>query len=158
MSVRVGIDTGGTFTDFVLFDDATGSFRVTKLPSTPDDPSRAIADGLRQLEGSEDATQVVVGTTVATNAVIERRGPTVVFVTNDGFEDVPFIARLDKERLYDLHWAKPKPLVRRRDCVGVAGRIDHCGEVVEPLSADALERLLARLRANDDGEAVVAIS
>src|SRR4051794_429876 len=158
MSVRVGIDTGGTFTDFVLFDDATGSFRVTKLPSTPDDPSRAIADGLRQLEGSEDATQVVVGTTVATNAVIERRGPTVVFVTNDGFEDVPFIARLDKERLYDLHWAKPKPLVRRRDCVGVGGRLDHHGRVVEPLAQAGVEALVERLAADRNGESVVAVS
>jgi N-methylhydantoinase A len=158
---RVGIDTGGTFTDFVLFDDTDGTFRVTKVPSTPGDASLAIRAGLRRLEGSSRASQVVVGTTVATNAVLERRGPTVVFVTNAGFEDVPFIARLDKERLYDLHWEKPKPLVRRRDCVGVGGRIDHLGEVVEPLSEEALGRLLERLQAQrqaGDGDAVVAIS
>lgn len=158
MSIRIGIDTGGTFTDFVLFDDASGTFRVTKVPSTPDDPSRAIHSGLGQLEGSAGATQVVVGTTVATNAVIERRGPDVVFVTNAGFEDVPFIARLDKERLYDLHWQKPKPLVRRRDCFGVAGRLDHHGAVVEPLTEDALASLTEGVAAVTDGETVVAVS
>ncbi len=156
MSTRVGIDTGGTFTDFVLFDGDAGTFRVAKVPSTPDDPSRAIQIGLRQL-GAEGARQVVVGTTVGTNAVIERRGPEVVFVTNAGFEDVPFIARIDKERLYDLHWEKPKPLVRRRDCVGVRGRVDHHGSVVEPLAEDDLAALLERL-AGDDEEPVVAVA
>jgi N-methylhydantoinase A len=157
VSTRVGIDTGGTFTDFVLFDDNGGTFRVTKVPSTPDDPSRAIQTGLRRLTGSEDASQVVVGTTVATNALIERRGPAVVFVTNAGFEDVPFIARLDKERLYDLHWQKPKPLVHRRDCFGVGGRLDHHGAVIQRLDEDDLAALLERL---DDIEhaPVVAVS
>jgi N-methylhydantoinase A len=131
---------------------------VTKVPSTPDDPSRAIETGLRQLGGTAAATQAVVGTTVATNAVIERRGPKVVFVTNAGFEDVPFIARLDKERLYDLHWQKPKPLVRRRDCVGVAGRIDRHGGVVEALAEEGVDELVERLRADGDENTVVAIS
>jgi N-methylhydantoinase A len=154
---RVGVDTGGTFTDFVLFDDDAGTFLVTKVPSTPDDPSRAIAAGLAGLAGAAETEQVVVGTTVATNAVIQRQGPEVVFVTNAGFEDVPFIARLDKERLYDLHWEKPKPLVRRRDCVGVGGRLDHHGAVVEPLAEADLDALLARLEGGADG-AVVAVS
>jgi N-methylhydantoinase A len=157
MTTRIGIDTGGTFTDFVLFDDDAGTFRVIKVPSTPDDPSRAIQAGLRQLAGADRARQVVVGTTVATNAVIERRGPQVVFVTNAGFEDVPFIARIDKERLYDLHWEKPSPLVRRRDCVGVGGRLDHHGAVLEPLAEDDLAALVERLE-HVDGDSVVAVS
>jgi N-methylhydantoinase A len=157
MSTRIGIDTGGTFTDFVLFDDSAGTFRVAKIPSTPDDPSRAIHAGLATLTGAEHAGQVVVGTTVATNAVIERRGPEVVFVTNAGFEDVPFIGRLDKERLYDLHWRKPKPLVRRRDCVGVRGRVDHHGVVIEPIAEDDLAALLERFDAYGDPP-VVAVS
>jgi N-methylhydantoinase A len=157
MSVRVGIDTGGTFTDFVLYDDGAGAFLVTKVPSTPDDPSRAIEAGLHRLTGSDAAARVVVGTTVATNAVIQRQGPEVVFVTNDGFEDVPFIARLDKERLYDLHWQKPRPLVRRRDCLGVGGRLDHHGAEVEALAEDDLEALLGRLE-TDGSAPVVAVS
>jgi N-methylhydantoinase A len=158
VSTRVGIDTGGTFTDFVLFDDDAGTFRVAKVSSTPDDPSRAIRAGMRQLDGTAEATQVVVGTTVATNAVIERRGPTVLFLTNAGFEDVPFIARLDKEFLYDLHWEKPKPLVRRRDCVGVSGRIDHHGTVVEPLADEGLGSLKEALLERGEEVGVVAIS
>ena len=84
MSIRIGIDTGGTFTDFVLFDDASGTFTTAKVASTPRDPSLAIRQGLAQLAGSAEADQVVVGTTVATNAVIQRTGPRVLFVTNAG--------------------------------------------------------------------------
>jgi len=154
---RIGIDTGGTFTDFVIVDEATGAARTTKVPSTPDDPSRAIAAGLAQL-GDGGVDQLVVGTTIATNAIIEKRGPTVLYVTNRGFEDVPFIARIDKERLYDLHWQKPKPLVRRRDCVGVEGRVDHHGAVIEELDDAALGRLADELRLRrNGGDVVVAV-
>ncbi len=99
-----------------------------------------------------------MGTTVATNAVLQRLGPTVLFVTNEGFKDVPFIGRLDKERLYDLHWQKPRPLVLRRHCLGVAGRVDHNGEIVERLDPQELDRLRERLRELGEDGAVVAIS
>jgi N-methylhydantoinase A len=156
LPVRVGIDTGGTFSDFVAVDSDTGEVHTAKVPSTPSDPAAAIRAGL-ELLGLPQVEQVVVGTTVATNAVIERRGARVVFVTNEGFTDVPFIGRLDKERLYDLHWEKPKPLVKRADCVGVAGRRNHHGEVVEPVEAARVEELVAQLRELDD-EFAVAIS
>jgi N-methylhydantoinase A len=154
----IGIDTGGTFTDFVLLDGASGTVRTAKVPSTPDDPSRAIRDGLARLDGVDAAEQIVVGTTVATNAVIQRVGPTVLFITNDGFRDVLFIGRLDKERLYDLHWQKPKPLVLRRHCLGVAGRVDHNGEIVERLETRDLDLLRERLRAFTADGLVVAVS
>ncbi len=157
MTARIGIDTGGTFTDFVLVDES-GTLRTAKVPSTPDDPSNAIHSGLAQLVGGESAGQVVVGTTVATNAVIQRAGPTVLFVTNAGFRDVPFIGRLDKERLYDLHWQKPKPLVLRRHCVEVGGRVDHHGEIVEELRPEDLDGLRGRLRALASDGTVVAVS
>jgi N-methylhydantoinase A len=158
MTVRVGIDTGGTFSDFVALDEATGEVRVAKVPSTPREPAAAVRAGLAKLGLRAPVDQVVVGTTVGTNAVIERRGPRVVYVTNAGFTDVPFIGRLDKERLYDLHWQKPKPLVRRRDCIGVTGRVDHHGDVVEPLDPDSLDALEAELGAlaRDDDEIAVA--
>jgi N-methylhydantoinase A len=158
MAVRVGIDTGGTFSDFVALDETTGEVRVAKVPSTPREPAAAIRAGLAKLGLRAPVDQVVVGTTVGTNAVIERRGPRVVYVTNAGFTDLPFIGRLDKERLYDLHWQKPKPLVRRRDCIGVVGRVDHHGDVVEPLDADSLDALEAELGAlaRDDDEIAVA--
>ena len=126
MTARIGIDTGGTFTDFVLVDES-GTFRTTKVPSTPDDPSRAIHCGLAQLVGGESAGRSSSARRWRRTRSSSGAGPTVVFVTNAGFEDVPFIGRLDKERLYDLHWQKPKPLVRRRDCFGVGGRLDHHG-------------------------------
>src|SRR2546427_10196908 len=155
--LRLGIDTGGTFTDFVLVDEESGEVRVAKVPSTPDDPARAIAAGLAQLADGA-VGQLIVGTTIATNSLIQRNGPTVLYVTNRGFEEVPFIGRLDKERLYDLHWQKPKPLVLRRDCVGVAGRIDQHGAVVEELAEEGIDELVERLRADGDGSTVVAIS
>ena len=159
MSKRIGIDTGGTFTDFVLYDDETGTFTTTKVPSTPADPSLAIRHGLAQLDLTDGIAQVVVGTTVATNAVIQRQGPRVLFVTNEEFKDVPFIGRIDKERLYDLHWRKPKPLVRRRDCFGVGGRIDHHGSIVERLDFAGLDEVAEQLAGvNGEEEVVVAVS
>jgi len=153
---RLGIDTGGTFTDFVLVDEEAGSVRTVKVPSTPGDPSRAIAAGLADL-AELGVDQLIVGTTIATNSLIVRNGPRVVYVTNRGFEEVPFIGRLDKERLYDLHWRKPKPLVLRRDVIGVPGRIDAHGRVLEELGEAALEAFRSELGERIDGEAVVAI-
>src|SRR4051794_21974693 len=98
MRLDVGIDTGGTFCDFVAR-SADGRVETTKVPSTPNRPSEAIGVGLRDLLerfGDVDVLRVTVGTTVATNALIERRGPRVTLITNDGFTDVPFIARMDK--------------------------------------------------------------
>ena len=159
MTVRLGVDTGGTFSDFVLVDEEAGVLRRAKVPSTPGDPARAVRAGLEELGISGDASQVTVGTTIATNAVLERRGPKVAYVGNRGFTDIPFIGRLDKERLYDLHWRKPSPLVRRRDCVGVGGRVDHHGDEIEPLAEADLGELadaLAELESADE-ELVVAV-
>ncbi|HEX4518730.1 MAG TPA: hydantoinase/oxoprolinase family protein [Gaiellaceae bacterium] len=157
MSVRIGIDTGGTFTDLVLIDDDDGALRTAKVPSTPDDPARAVGDGLRVLLNGGTADRLVVGTTIATNAVIERRGPEIVYIGNRGFEDVPFIGRLDKEQLYDLNWQKPKPLVARRNCVGVGGRIDHSGDVIAEVDEDDLSLLRQKLADADPGSTVVAV-
>ena len=159
MANRLGIDTGGTFCDFVLLDEQ-GSIRRAKVPSTPSDPSVAIREGLRQLGLDEAPDQATVGTTIATNAVIERRGPRVIYVGNEDFTDVPFIGRLDKERLYDLHWKKPRPLLSRGDCLGVSGRIGHHGDEIDGVGPAALEKLeadLAELVAKDQGDVVIAI-
>ena len=93
--VRVGVDTGGTFTDFVYH--AEGRARIFKVPSTPDDPSRAIVEGLRRVARETGARardlEVVHGTTVGTNALLERRGARAALVTTEGFEDVLVIGR-----------------------------------------------------------------
>lgn len=160
MTVVLGIDTGGTFTDFVLVDQATARITTAKVSSTPGDPSVAIAAGLARLEGADRIEHVVIGTTVATNAVIEKVGPRTIFVTNRGFEDVPFIGRLDKERIYDLNWKKPKPLLKRRDSVGVGGRFDNHGKEIEALPKADLTALKADLseRVVAGEEVAVAVS
>jgi N-methylhydantoinase A len=157
MSAVLGIDTGGTFTDFVLVDEARGTVSTAKVPSTPADPAAAIAAGLARLPGVERVDRLVIGTTVATNAVLERRGPTILYVTNRGFEDVPFIARMDKARIYDLHWEKPKPLVRRRHCFGIGGRFDTHGREIQPLPAEDLAALGRQAAAFAGEEVAVAI-
>jgi N-methylhydantoinase A len=144
VALRIGIDTGGTFTDLVGFDDDLGQFVYGKQASTPEAPARALAAVLAAAgAGDESVRRVVVGTTVATNAVLQRRGTRVLFVTTAGFEDVPFIGRLDKEELYNLHWRKPDPIVSRRDCYGIAERVGHDGEVLVPLTDEALADLVA---------------
>ena len=147
---RVGIDIGGTFTDLVLL-GAAGHALTVKVPSTPDDYSRSIAESLEValprigISGPE-IEEVIHGTTVATNAILERRGVRTGLVTTAGFRDVLEIRRLRMPRLYDLKWQKPEALAARMDRVEVAERIEHTGRVLQPLDEasvrDALDRLL----------------
>jgi N-methylhydantoinase A len=108
---RVGVDSGGTFTDICLFDEESGAIRVWKVPSTPDDPSRAIAqaveDGIALAGGRERAAVVYFGhgTTVATNALIQHRGVRTGLITTKGFRDLLEIARQRRPSLYDLQAA-----------------------------------------------------
>ena len=124
--MRCGVDTGGTFTDVVTADG-----RIAKVLSTPDDPGRAVRDGL----GGRRPELLAHGTTVATNALLERRGAVVALVTNAGFADVIEIARQDRPSLYDLWADRPEPLVPRALRLEVDGRLDACGREIEPLGA-----------------------
>src|SRR6185295_3896206 len=133
----VGIDTGGTFTDFILFDGRR--IRTHKVLSTPDDPSRAVMQGLREL-GALDAA-VVHGSTVATNAFLERKGARLTLVTTKGFEDLLEIGRQERGSLYDLMWERPEPLVPRSRRFGVRERMDALGRVVEPLDRASLRKI-----------------
>src|ERR671930_1700316 len=123
--VRVGVDTGGTFTDFVYHAD--GRARIFKVPSTPDDPSRAITEGLRRVAAETGARlqdlEVVHGTTVGTNALLERRGARAALVTTAGFEDVIEIGRQARPELYNLNAVKPPPLVPSELRFGVKERV-----------------------------------
>ncbi len=133
----VGIDTGGTFTDFILFDGR--SVRTHKVLSTPEDPSRAVLAGLRELAAADAG--VVHGSTVATNAFLERKGARVALVTTKGFEDLLEIGRQTRGSLYDLFWERPEPLVPRSRRYGVRERIDAHGRVLVPLDLAALRRV-----------------
>ncbi len=142
MAVRVGVDTGGTFTDLVAVDEDGRSF-LAKVPSNPEDPVATVAAVLA--EAGIDAREieiVVVGTTIGINAVLTRRGPRVIYLTTKGFEDIPYIQRINRKHHYDFHWRKPTPLVRRRDCLGVVERLDEEGNVLVPLDESALTALL----------------
>lgn len=154
---RVGIDTGGTFTDFVY--ESSGKITVFKVASTPDDPSRAITEGLERIateSGSELSTiEVVHGTTVGTNALLQRRGARIALVTTAGFEDVIEIGRQARPELYNLNAVKPPPLVPADLRLGVAERVACDGEVLETLTEDELKRLVEEVqRAQTEAVAV----
>ena len=163
MAIRIGIDTGGTFTDLVALDEESGEAQVVKRPSTPDSPSDAIFDALAHSQIPADQVgYFVLGTTVGVNALLQRKGARVLYVTTAGFEDVPFLQRVDRKFHYDLDWERPEPLVTRRDCLGVAERLDYMGEVVDPLTSDALgslsDMLRARLNEGTNGAVAVAVN
>jgi N-methylhydantoinase A len=146
--IRVGVDTGGTFTDFVFERD--GHLNLFKLPSTPSDPSQAITDGLKRIS-SECAVEfsdieVVHGTTVGTNALLQRRGARVALITTKGFEDVLVIGRQARPELYNLNAVKPASLVPDELRLGVPERVVASGEVIEELEEDELRKLLRRLK------------
>lgn len=160
MAWRIGIDSGGTFTDVCLFDDASGQVAVWKVPSTPDDPSRAIAHGTR--EGTERVGarpgEVVYfghGTTVGTNALIQHRGVKTGLVTTDGFRDLIEIGRQKRPDLYDLQADKAPPLVTRDLRFGVAERLRHDGSVETGLDEAGVRQAARALR--EAGVKAVAI-
>jgi N-methylhydantoinase A/oxoprolinase/acetone carboxylase beta subunit/N-methylhydantoinase B/oxoprolinase/acetone carboxylase alpha subunit len=149
-ALRVGADVGGTFTD-VLALDGEGRVRIAKVLSTPPDYDRAVVEAVGALGADVDA--VVHGTTVATNAVLERRGARTALVTTEGFRDVLELRRMRMPHLYDYFWTKPEPLVPRRLRFEIAERMSAGGEVLRPLD-DAGARALARRLRDASPEAV----
>jgi N-methylhydantoinase A len=148
---RIGIDVGGTFTDFTLLDEAAARVHFHKVASTPADPSAAIAQGIADLLSAHRLSPVSIrhighGTTVATNLVIERRGARAGLLTTRGFRDVMEIGRQVRPHLYDYSRAKPPPLILRRHRLELDERIDAQGVVLQPLAEDELEAAIGRLR------------
>lgn len=144
-SVRVAVDVGGTFTDVCIFDDETQQMRVTKVPSTPDDPMIAVMNGVER--GEIDLNEVKLfshGTTVATNALITRNFPVAALVTTEGFRDVLEIRDGTKDDLWDAYNDVSQPYIRRRDRFEVSERIDFMGRTIVPLD-EAKARELAEL-------------
>ncbi len=140
--MQVGVDTGGTFTDLV-----TAAGEVVKVLSTPDDPSRAIRSAVAAATAPAAGAPPVAGgrpsllshgTTVATNALLERRGATVALVTTEGLRDVIEIGRQDRPSLYDHLASRPEPMVARRHRYEVAGRLAADGSELTPVRPDAV--------------------
>lgn len=154
MSTIIGIDIGGTFTDFVSYSSETGTIENWKNLTTPAEPIEGVMEGLARVTDLEAVNKVRLGTTIATNALLTRRGAKVAYVTTEGFRDVPFIQRGDRRSHYDITWIKTRPLVSRADCLEVKERLTAKGEVLTPLDEGAVRDLAARIRADGTIEAV----
>jgi N-methylhydantoinase A len=152
VSLRIGVDTGGTFTDVVLYDEATGRLFTTKTPSTPPEFDRGVLAGIDEILETTDADPATVeflshGTTVGTNAVLEGDIPPLGLITNEGLRDVLEIGDQTRPELYDLQQEKPPALVPRHRRLGVPGRIAHDGSVLDDLdeaaAREAIDDLVA---------------
>ena len=159
--IRVAFDIGGTFTDFILHDGVTGATLSLKVPTTQRDPSKAVIAGLQQLlqmagVRGESIGMVLHATTVATNAVLERKGAETGLITTDGFRDVLIIGRQKRYETYDLYIDKAKPLVRRRHIAEVIERVGPDGSVVTALDESSIDRAIDAMVAS--GRETIAVS
>lgn len=158
---RLAFDIGGTFTDFVLEDG--GSVFVLKVPTTPDNPANGVLQGLAQLEASDnldcaELDTVLHATTVATNAIIERKGANTALITTQGFRDILIIGRQKRYETYDLYMEKPAPLLKRRDIFEVSERTGYDGERVTPLDEASVENAIKQIEhGHYDSVAVVLL-
>jgi N-methylhydantoinase A len=160
MTWRLGIDIGGTFTDFAALDEASGRLVVHKQLTTPDDPARAVLDGIPVLLDKAgaaigDVATLVHGTTLVTNALIERRGATTAMVVTEGFGDLLDIAKERRYDMFDLRIAYPPPLVPRRLRLEVEERIEASGAVAQPVDAEAVADRIAEMA---DAEGITAVA
>jgi len=156
----VGVDVGGTFTDFFAFDTASRSVRLFKRPSTPHNPAAAIADGLRDMceefgIDRKTISRVCHGTTVATNALIQRKGGTVAVITTRGFRDLLEIGRQTRPHLYSFQLDHPEPLVPRNRRFEVDERITDGPRVITPLDGHSLEQAISAV--NESGAEACAV-
>jgi N-methylhydantoinase A len=154
--MRIGIDIGGTFTDFVIYSPKTKSIKTFKLPSTPLDPSQAMLEGLSSLSIQENR-QIIHGSTVATNALLERKGAPTALITTRGFRDVLQIGRQNRPQLYDFFADPAPPLVPRKWRLEVDERVNNFGEVLTPLNLSQLEDMSSFLISEGVSSAAVSL-
>lgn len=144
--MQIAFDIGGTFTDFALRDLDTGAVTVWKVPTTPSAPAQAVVDSLNdQINhgklASENVNEVLHATTIATNAILERKGSQVALITTKGFRDIVLMGRQKRYDTNNLHLDKPTPLVSRADIFEIAGRLSPDGSEIEPLDTSAARAL-----------------
>lgn len=140
----ISIDIGGTFTDFVVLDKNITHFKV---PSTPTSPEKAILYGLKKEDVEiEESSEIFHGTTVATNAFLEKKGVETAFITNKGFEDILFIGRQDRPELYELNVRKPKPPLKRENTFGISCRMDPNGDIIEDVSEEEVVKIAEKIK------------
>ncbi|SNZ03853.1 N-methylhydantoinase A [Persephonella hydrogeniphila] len=140
--IKIGVDTGGTFTDFVFKKD--GKWQILKVLSTPDDPSKAVLKGLRIIGGKN--RDITHGSTVATNTVLERKGAKTAFITNEGFEDIIYIGRQERKELYNLFYKRPPNLIPEELRFGIKCRINAKGEIIQDLREEDIQLVIEKLK------------
>ncbi|WP_113701953.1 hydantoinase/oxoprolinase family protein [Nonomuraea lactucae] len=156
MSYRVAMDIGGTFTDVVCYDEKTGTVVAAKASTTPHDLAEGVFAALaRVVEDPADIAYFVHGTTQGLNALLERKGARVLLLAGAGAGDVYHIARGNRDRMFDLRYRKPEPLVPREDVMEIGGRLDWRGHELVPLDERSVRR--AARRARDEGFDAVAV-
>lgn len=160
MSVRMGVDIGGTFTDFVMYDDRTGQITLEKVPTTPRHPEKGCIDAIRKALDADRIPAVeyfLHGTTVGLNALLERRGATVGLITTNGFRDVLEIRRGTRDSALDPFWAPAPPLVKRSLRVTVNERVAADGSILEKVNEADVKRALSHFQASDVGAIAVML-
>ena len=150
MSYRLGVDVGGTFTDFLLFNEDEKEIVLAKVPSTPADLASGIMTGIEKITHNAGITPAEIvffmhGTTAATNAILEGKGATTALIVTEGFRDVLHIMRQDRPKLYDFFARRPEPLIPRRLRFELPERILHTGEVQKPLDVKALRSIIRKI-------------
>jgi len=139
----MGVDTGGTFTDFIFKDNDTWS--IYKILSTPSNPAEAVLSGIRDIAGRENI-HVVHGSTVATNAILEGKGAVTALITNRGFEDVIEIGRQNRKELYNLAYRKNPSMVPENMRFGVVCRVNNSGDILQNLNEDEVVEIVNALK------------
>jgi N-methylhydantoinase A len=149
-SIRIGIDIGGTFTDFLIYQPEDGKIESFKLLSTPNDPAKAVLEGMEQIKDhfriEGEYHQIIHGSTVATNALLERKGASTAFITTKGFRDILQIGRQNRPELYDFFSDPPSPLVPHSLRFEVKERIDKNGEVLQALEQMDIRELIDEIQ------------
>ncbi len=148
----IGVDTGGTFTDFIYNDGNT--WGVYKLLSTPGNPAEAVISGISHLCGG--IADIVHGSTVATNAILEKKGADCALITNSGFEDILEIGRQNRNNIYNLRYHRNKPLIKSNCRFGIECRVDHNGNIINPIDKSDINRIVSKIK--ERGIKSVAVS
>ncbi len=162
MGFRLGIDSGGTFTDVVLFDESTGKVDITKTPSTPQNASIGVFNGITKILTAEKVdpqtvSSLIHGTTVATNALLEYKGVPAAVLLTSGFKDILSIVRQDRPSLYDYFIRRPDPLIPRRRRYEVEERVLYDGTVAQELNEGLVREIIGELKSKSIGAVAVCL-
>jgi len=153
--IRIGVDTGGTFTDFVIFE--RGTMTTKKIPSTPINPSLAIMEGVGEFLGHGLRLIIIHGTTVATNALLERKGARIALITTKGFEDILSIGRQTRRNLYSLKGERRHPIVGRRLCFGLEERTTVTGQIEKAPDTLDIQKIIDKIESRGIEAAAVSL-